>query len=91
MRGAKRAVTAAAEAVIDLRLEHVPAWSSDEMRARGKDPIGCQLCWPADGHWPCSSSRIADELAAAVPPVILDLAYSARGIDAIGIDRNSVR
>jgi len=53
-------------ALADLDEEHQPTWSSDEAKARGKAPIGCTLCWPGDGHWPCSSRLIADDLRAAL-------------------------
>lgn len=46
----------------DLRVEHTPQWSTPEMEARGKDPIGCVLCWPQDGHWPCTAKIVADDL-----------------------------
>lgn len=39
----------------ELREEHVPQWSTPEMEARGKDPIGCVMCWPQDGSWPCTT------------------------------------
>lgn len=39
----------------ELRGEHVPQWSTPEMEARGKDPIGCVMCWPQDGSWPCTT------------------------------------
>jgi hypothetical protein len=30
----------------------------------GKDPVGCEVCYPEDGSWPCTSSLIADALRA---------------------------
>ncbi len=39
----------------ELREEHVPQWLTPEMEARGKDPIGCVMCWPQDGSWPCTT------------------------------------
>ena len=53
-------------ALADLDEEHQPTWSSDEAAAKGKAPIGCTLCWPHDGHWPCSSRLIADDLRAVL-------------------------
>lgn len=55
-----------ATALADLDEKHRPQWSSDEAAAKGKAPIGCALCWPGDGHWPCSSRLIADDLRAAL-------------------------
>lgn len=75
-RWRRRALTAEAEvkrlrkvvrtALADLDEEHQPQWSSDEAAAKGKAPIGCALCWPGDGHWPCRSLLIADDLRAAL-------------------------
>lgn len=53
-------------ALADLDEEHQPQWTSDEAKAKGKAPIGCALCWPGDGHWPCTSRLIADDLRAAL-------------------------
>ena len=53
----------------ELRGEHRPQWSTPEMQARGKDPIGCEICWPQDGGWPCVSREIADDLDRAVAQV----------------------
>lgn len=44
----------------ELRQEHVPQWSTPEMEARGKDPIGCVMCWPQDGSWPCTTILILE-------------------------------
>ena len=44
----------------ELRGEHVPQWSTPEMEARGKDPIGCVMCWPQDGSWPCVTILILE-------------------------------
>ena len=54
------------DAVTELDAEHAPMWSSDEMKARGKEPIGCHICFPGDGSWPCTSRMIADDLRAAL-------------------------
>jgi hypothetical protein len=53
-------------AVADLADEHQPQWASDEMKARGKDPLGCVICWPKDGGWPCSTAMVVDDLRAAL-------------------------
>lgn len=55
--------------VQELRAEHVPQWSTPEMEAKGRDPIGCLVCWPQDGHWPCASKRVADEMATVLNSV----------------------
>jgi hypothetical protein len=57
---------AVAVAIADLELEHEPIWSNDRARKRGKDPIGCSICWPRDGSWPCISRMIADDLTRAL-------------------------
>jgi hypothetical protein len=60
-----RAVTR--QAVGELDSEHAPMWSNDKALATGKEPIGCGMCFPHDGHWPCISRMIADDLRAAQP------------------------
>ena len=54
--------------VVELLAEHHPEWASDEQKAKGKDPIGCFMCFPHDGSWPCVSRRIADEMHALLHP-----------------------
>lgn len=54
------------DAVSELAAEHQPEWSSDAMKAKGKDPIGCVICWPKDGGWPCSTAMVVDDLRAAL-------------------------
>jgi hypothetical protein len=61
-----RAVIAAA--VAELTADHAPEWASDHARANGKDPIGCRVCYPRDGSWPCLSAMVADDLRAALGP-----------------------
>lgn len=46
------------EGVPELRAEH----------QRDEQVDGCLMCWPKDGHWPCTSAIIADDLAAAALP-----------------------
>lgn len=55
-----------AKAVAELVAEHVPQWTTPEAEAASKKPIGCVICWPSDGSWPCTSRMIADDLRAAV-------------------------
>ena len=57
------------EEVHELRMEHRPEWASEAMRAKGKEPIGCVVCYPADGSWPCSSRLSVDAIS-----VVLDRA-----------------
>lgn len=53
---------AVVQAIRELDLEHRPLWFSDDAKAAGKVPIGCGVCWPHDGHWPCTTHMIADDL-----------------------------
>lgn len=57
---------AAEQAVLELCDEHTPTWASDAAKADGKVPLGCAMCWPRDGHWPCISRMIADDLRQAL-------------------------
>ncbi len=54
------------EAIADLDDEHRPQWYSAEVKAKGYDPIGCVICFPEDGSWPCVGGMIADDLRAAL-------------------------
>lgn len=56
------------QAVAELDAAHRPQWARPELEARGFDPVGCVICWPSDGHWPCTSRMIADDLREAVHP-----------------------
>ena len=29
---------------------------------------GCVMCWPKDGHWPCTTRLIANDLRRLLPP-----------------------
>jgi hypothetical protein len=49
-------------AVWELDIEHRPQWSTPAMEAKGMKPIGCVICFPEDGSWPCVSRMIADDL-----------------------------
>lgn len=51
-----------AKAVAELDAEHQPQWYSDNAKAQGKEPIGCTICFPRDGSWPCVSRMVADDL-----------------------------
>lgn len=53
-------------AINELDAEHTPAWAGEQAQASGKEPIGCAMCWPHDGSWPCSSRLIADDLRTAI-------------------------
>ncbi len=54
------------EALDELTVEHRPMWSAvgragftlDEQP--GYKPVGCCMCFPADGSWPCATRLIAD-------------------------------
>lgn len=50
------------QAVAELDAEHRPM----DQRRRNGDPIGCVICWPRDGSWPCVSHMITDDLRTAV-------------------------
>jgi hypothetical protein len=54
--------------VAELLAEHQPEWASDAAKAKGKDPIGCNMCFPHDGSWPCVSRIIAEEMHHALHP-----------------------
>lgn len=46
---------AVSTAIGELDVEHRPEWA-------GGKPIGCVICSPGDGSWPCTSRLIADDL-----------------------------
>lgn len=54
------------EALDELTVEHRPMWSAvgragftlDEQP--GYKPVGCCMCFPADGSWPCATRLIVD-------------------------------
>lgn len=50
------------QAVAELDAEHSPSWASAVAQKAGKEPIGCIICYPSDGSWPCVSRMIADDL-----------------------------
>jgi hypothetical protein len=53
-------------AINDLDLEHRPTWASEAAESAGKEPVGCAMCWPRDGHWPCISRQVCDDLRHAL-------------------------
>jgi hypothetical protein len=55
MRLVLAALDAAEQALLSILSEHVPQWSTDTAKRSGKHPIGCALCWPSDGSWPCTT------------------------------------
>lgn len=57
---------AVVQAIRELDDEHYPTWASDKAKADGKEPIGCSMCWPKDGSWPCVSRLIATDLLHAL-------------------------
>lgn len=57
-----RAGKAVHQAVTELDAEHAPTWTSADGKAAGKEPIGCQVCFPGDGSWPCVTRMVADDL-----------------------------
>lgn len=54
------------QAVAELDAEHRPTWASPTAEAAGKEPVGCVICFPADGSWPCVSRMVADDLRACL-------------------------
>ena len=49
-------------AVVELDAEHQPMWASHRSEELGEEPFGCAICFPGDGHWPCVSKAVADDL-----------------------------
>ena len=60
------------DALPQLDDEHAPLWLTPEMEAEGRDPIGCRMCFPGDGSWPCVTRMVADDLAHALADPQLD-------------------
>lgn len=65
------------QAISELRGEHYATWASEQAKANGKEPIGCEICYPASGGWPCVSSMVADDLWTALR--VLDPPPAASG------------
>lgn len=70
LRALSRAIEAA---VAELDSEHRPydprtntAVSPGLHRTDAK--LGCVICWPSDGFWPCPTRMLADELRSLVAP-----------------------
>lgn len=53
-------------AVDELEHEHRPLWTSDAMEAAGAPPMGCLVCWPGDGRWPCVTRGVVSDLRRAL-------------------------
>lgn len=60
--------------VAELFAEHRPQWVAKgsygytEEPQDGFDPVGCVICYPQDGDWPCTSFIIAEAIKALIPP-----------------------
>lgn len=54
-----RVIRESAEA---LESEHWPLWASEQAKANGRPPVGCEICFPKDGSWPCVTRMVADDL-----------------------------
>jgi hypothetical protein len=65
---AKEMLAIVASAVHELDAEHRPQWADYRAEETGKDPIGCQICFPGDGSWPCVTRMVADDLRALLLP-----------------------
>lgn len=63
-RAAQTALRKIASEILELEAEHSPQWVSPEAQANGKNPIGCVLCFPQDGSWPCLSRMNVDVVLA---------------------------
>ena len=54
------------EAIKQFDAEHRPMWSGPngytEDPIAGKNPIGCRICFPNDGSWPCITREIVNDL-----------------------------
>lgn len=61
-RAARAALLRIAPEILELAAEHQPQWASPEVRAKGKEPIGCTICYPGDGYWPCFSRMCVDSV-----------------------------
>jgi hypothetical protein len=55
-------------AVSELDAEHMPQWVNKDAYGYTTeprddlDPVGCVMCYPQDGDWPCTSAQIANDL-----------------------------
>jgi len=56
-------------AILELDAEHRPQWVkeggagyTEVPREDGLDPVGCVMCYPQDGDWPCVTRMITDDL-----------------------------
>lgn len=49
------------QAVAELDAVHHPL-----ILQPGKEPVGCELCYPGESGWPCVSKMVADDLRRAL-------------------------
>jgi hypothetical protein len=55
-------------AIAELDAEHSPIWVAygavgyTDTPRNDLDPVGCRICYPGDGNWPCVSHMITDDL-----------------------------
>lgn len=54
------------QAITELDAVHQPQWNSNQARADGRTPEGCDMCGSGDGSWPCVTRMVADDLRAAI-------------------------
>jgi hypothetical protein len=60
------------QAVLELDDEHRPQWVNKDAYGYTTeprddlDPVGCVICFPHDGSWPCVSALIARDLRVIV-------------------------
>jgi hypothetical protein len=57
---------AVGRAVAELDAEHRPMWASPQggfthEPVEGREPVGCAICYPGDGSWPCTTRMVVDE------------------------------
>jgi hypothetical protein len=61
-------------AIAELNAEHRPQWVAGDNNygytdkpRDGFDPVGCVICYPQDGSWPCTSALVVDDLISLLP------------------------
>jgi hypothetical protein len=64
----KEMLAIVASAVAEIDADHGPEWADHRAEAMGKEPIGCRICFPGDGSWPCVAKMAADELRVLLEP-----------------------
>jgi hypothetical protein len=55
------------QAVTELDAVHRPMWLTERAEAEGRPPLGCEMCYPGDGSWPCNSAMVANDLREVMP------------------------